>query len=313
MNNSNFLLEQVPNGYYYLIYDMGNSYYKGLINPELFFTAVKTNYIDVVKEAIEYFGKSSKKDPSIVSIFEYEDGQTNNFIISFTISNNFVKFSEVIKIPVEKILKTIQEYIGEQEIKILTLKTFVTAQESINNAKDTKISELETKITELENKIIDLQKSLEYTNNKSDNIVKLVLEQLMLLQNKNTSVQSIQSIQSIPNNPTFNFPNNNVNNQNNILDTNQNNTLKNNIFLPKPDNNLNPVPQISNLNFNSKPILPVQPAQSAQSTQPAQSAQSTQSAQKRTFNFGTNTSFSNFQPITNNNKDSVTVDSKTNV
>ncbi len=294
----NFSLIQAPNGHYYLKYDMGNSYYKGLINPELFFTAVKTNYIDVVKEAIEYFGKSSPKDPSIVSTFEYEDGQTNNFIISFTISNNFVKFSEVIKIPVEKILKTIQEYIGEQEIKILTLKSFVTAQESINNTKDTKISELENKISGLETKISSLEKDLIYFNNKNNDVIKLVLEQLMGIQNKNSSI--------IPTNSTINFPNNNGSKQNNILDSNQNNSTKNNniflskpdnnIFLPKPDNNINsnPVPQISNLNLNLNSNQNF-PNQLNQLAQPAP-------ALKRTFNFGTN-----------NNKDSVTDDSKTNV
>ena len=137
---NNFDIEQAPNNYYYLKYDMGNSYYKGLIDPELFFEAVKTNYIEIVQEAIKYFGKSSTKDPSIVSAFELEDGPNNNFIISFTICNNFVKFNKIIKIPVEKILKTIQEYIGEQENKILYLKSFVSEQESINSNKDIKIT-----------------------------------------------------------------------------------------------------------------------------------------------------------------------------
>ena len=41
INMNNFTIEQAPNNYYYLKYDMGNSYYKGLIDPELFFEAVK--------------------------------------------------------------------------------------------------------------------------------------------------------------------------------------------------------------------------------------------------------------------------------
>ena len=49
------------------------------------FEAVKTNYLDVVQESIEFFGKTSTKDPAIVSAFELEDGPNNNFIISFTI------------------------------------------------------------------------------------------------------------------------------------------------------------------------------------------------------------------------------------
>ena len=172
INMNNFDIEQAPNNYYYLKYDMGNSYYKGLIDPELFFEAVKTNYIEIVQEAIKYFGKSSTTDPSIVSAFELEDGPNNNFIISFTICNNFVKFNKIIKIPVEKILKTIEEYIGEQENKILYLKSFASAQESINSNKDVKINLLENKINELETKISNLEKDLLYNNNKNNDMIK---------------------------------------------------------------------------------------------------------------------------------------------
>jgi hypothetical protein len=297
MNNSNFSLEQAPNGYYYLKYDMGNSYYKGLINPEFFFEAVMNNYIDVVKEAIEYFGKKSNKDPAIISTFEYEDGENNNFVISFSISNNFVNFNRIIKIPVEKVLKNIQEYIGEQETKILNLKSFVVTQESINISKDTKITLLEAKINELETKIVDLQKTLEYTNNKTDDIVKLVLEQLMKFQN-NSNYNSSSSTFNIPNQFKQNTGSNTIQNtfpntiqntiQNTIPTTIPNTTTKTNIFLPKPDSSSNPVPQISNLTFSSQPTP------------------------KRTFNFNSGTtSFGNFQPI-QTNKDSKTEDTNTN-
>jgi len=296
MDNSNFSLEQAVNGYYYLKYDMGNSYYKGLINPEFFFEAVINNYIDVVKEAIEYFGKKSTKDPAIVSAFEFEDGPNNNFVISFSISNNFVNFNRIIKIPVEKVLKTLQEYISEQETKICNLKSIGLKQETINLEKDKKIALLETKVSELETKIVEIQKTVEYTNNKTDDIVKLVLEQLMNFQNKNNS--------SLPSS-TFNIPTQvKQDTINNTLPISfpstsiiPNTTTKTNIFLPKTESNLNPVPQISNLTFGSQPTPPVQ-----QST-------------KRTFNFNTGAgtaSFGNFQPITTT-KDSKTEDTKTNV
>ncbi len=306
MDNSNFSLEQAVNGYYYLKYDMGNSYYKGLINPEFFFEAVMNNYIDVVKEAIEYFGKKSTKDPAIVSAFEFEDGPNNNFVISFSISNNFVNFNRIIKIPVEKVLKTLQEYISEQETKICNLKSIGLKQETINLEKDKKIALLEAKINELETKIVELQKTLGYTNNKTDDIVKLILEQLMNFQNKNNSTLTSTSF-NVPNQVKQNtipnsfqstvqstIPNSFTNTS---ASTIPNTTTKTNIFLPKTDSNLNPVPQISNLNFGSQQIPPVQ-----QST-------------KRTFNFSTgtgSTSFGNFQPITINN-DSKTEDTKTDV
>lgn len=221
---NNFSIEQAPNGYYYLKYDMGNSYYKGLIDPELFFEAVKANYIEVVKESIEFFGKCSTSDPAIISAFELEDGPNNNFIISFTIKNNFVDFNRIIKIPVEKILKTIQEYIGEQEIKIKNLKSFVTNQETLNLDKDKKISLLETKISDLEAKILNLEKELSYTNNKTNDIVKMVVEQLMTFQSK-SFIPNTTSISGSGSNSILNLPNNPNN-------SNQTQSTKTNIFLP---------------------------------------------------------------------------------
>ena len=153
---NNFTLIQTPNGQYFLKYDMGNTYLKGFINPELFFMEIRSNYIDVVRESTQYFRKESDRDPMITSTFENIDGDKNNFIISFIINNKYVKFSKIIKIEMDKCAKTIEEYILEQENKIRILHDYYEQQKLNIVSQESKIFALENKILQLEQKNSEL-------------------------------------------------------------------------------------------------------------------------------------------------------------
>ncbi len=237
---NNFNLIQAPNGYYYLKYDMGNTYYKGIINPALFFEEIRTNYIEIVKEAIQYFRKTSTNDPSITSVFEYVDGDKNNFIISFVINNTYVKFSKIIKIEVDKYAKTLEEYIGEQEYKFLDLQNTLEQQNKEISINQSKILALENKILELEIKNTELITNLSNIDNRTNDIVKLVLEQLTIHNSKFSSTTGTTNL----------FQNQQQTNQNTNQflnqDKNQTNKLTNFNFVNK---NTNPKP-FSNPNLN---------------------------------------------------------------
>lgn len=165
---SNFTIQQDPNGAYFLKYDMGSTYYRGLININCFGEEFRENYIDIVKEAIEFFGKESTKTPKIMSLFEFANGDKNNFMIKIEVNNNFMNIQRLIKFEMTKYVKNVDEYIREQELKIKELKKITDDQSLIVNEckkslieKDAIIKTQNDKITNLENEFKIMKESFE--------------------------------------------------------------------------------------------------------------------------------------------------------
>lgn len=155
---SRFTVIQQANNTSLLMYDMGLSYYKGVINLASFPVELQSNYLEVINDAIEHFLIDSIKNPKIKSIFEFpETCENNNFLISFELQRDFVNIQRIIKIEVKKYVKTVDDYIREHNNKLsLNIKTTKENSTTIES-QGKKIIELETKLTQAETEIKNLK------------------------------------------------------------------------------------------------------------------------------------------------------------
>jgi len=185
--SNKFTIIQQANNEHILKYDMGLSYYKGVINVNSFCVELQTNYVDVVKEAIKYFLVENKNDPKIMSMFQYpETSEVNNFMISFEMKKDFINIQRFINIEMFKVTKTIDDYMFELDYRIKENANIIKDNSILLNSHENKIIELEKKNLEYETEIKKLKESVDLLN---QNINKL-------------------SNQSKPENPSFSNPTN---------------------------------------------------------------------------------------------------------
>jgi hypothetical protein len=162
---SNFTLIQQPNNTYLLKFDMGLTCYKGAIYQNTFPEELQNNYINVVNEEIQYFLNDSPNDPKIVSMFEFPNTyDTNYFLISFHKNDQFVKYQRYIKIEMQKINKTIDDYLFEFDQRISTNKNSTHNQKLI-------IDELNKKFEIQETEIKILKDTINQINEKLNNLI----------------------------------------------------------------------------------------------------------------------------------------------
>ena len=128
-----FYIEK-SNGNTYLKMNMGLSYYYGIIDINIFPEEIKNNAEMIVNEAFEYYCKPSEKSPKIISKLELpDDSEKNNFLISFYLSNDFVKIHKIIKIEVTRHQKTIEDFLKDQAYQIMELETKVSSIKTFKN------------------------------------------------------------------------------------------------------------------------------------------------------------------------------------
>lgn len=162
---SNFTIIQQQDNTYLLKFDMGLTCYKGIIYQNSFPEELKINYIEVINEAIQYFLTDSPKDPKIVSMFEFPNTyDVNYFLISFYKNDQFVKYQRYIKIEMQKINKTIDDYLFEFDQRISTNKNSLYNQKIV-------IDELNKKIELQQNEIKLLKDTINEINENFKNIL----------------------------------------------------------------------------------------------------------------------------------------------
>ncbi len=188
---SNFTIGQEADSQYYIKFDMGYSYYKGLLYEGLFPDELRPNFIEITKESIEYFGKISDKTPKIMSRFEFADGETNNFLILFEINTSYVKMSKIIKVGVTKIIKTVDQYILEQGQQINDLRNKLISKDKI-------LTEHDKEISSLNNKIAELNKQIEEISKKSDNNLKTFIEYVSSLNLNHSQTSQFKGFTQTP-------------------------------------------------------------------------------------------------------------------
>ncbi len=188
---SNFTIGQEADSQYYIKFDMGYSYYKGLLHEGLFPDELRPNFIEITKESIEYFGKISDKTPKIMSRFEFADGETNNFLILFEINTSYVKMSKIIKVGVTKIIKTVDQYILEQGQQINDLRNKLISKDKI-------LTEHDKEISSLNNKIAELNKQIEEISKKSDNNLKTFIEYVSSLNLNHSQTSQFKGFTQTP-------------------------------------------------------------------------------------------------------------------
>jgi hypothetical protein len=163
--SNKFTIIQQANNEHILKYDMGLSYYKGVINVNSFCVELQSNYIDIVKEAIKYFLVESKNEPKIMSMFQYpETSELNNFMISFEMKKDFINIQRFINIEMFKVTKTIDDYMFELDYRIKENANLIKDNVTTLNTYENKIIELEKKNVEYENEIKKLKESVDFLN-----------------------------------------------------------------------------------------------------------------------------------------------------
>lgn len=154
--NNNIIIND--NGNNIFRYDLGPAYYEGPISIDMFPIELQSKYIDIINEAILYLDIDSNKEPKIISKFEFNTSSpTNNFLICFELKNVFINICKIIKIPITRYNKTIEQFFIDESSKIKLL-------ENTNIIYKDKINELESKISNLENKINILETKLISSN-----------------------------------------------------------------------------------------------------------------------------------------------------
>jgi hypothetical protein len=266
--SNKFTIIQQANNEYLLKYDMGLSYYKGVINVNVFCVELQSNYVDVVKEAIKYFLVESKNEPKIMSMFQYpETSEVNNFMISFEMKKDFINIQRLINIEMFKITKTIDDYMFELDYRIKENSNLIKDN---STSHENKIIELEKKNLEYENEIKKLKETVDLL---TQNVNKLLnspkIENASFNNPSNLFLNSPTNFKEIPvQQSKFSMPpvTNNLNSfqtpkvENNIFAPNnqsQNNNL-NSFQTPKVENNIfTPNNQTQNNSLNFNPLAPV--------------------------------------------------------
>ena len=177
----------------YIKIDLGVSYYLGPIDVKLFHDELKTDHIEIIKKSFLFFKKESTEQPSIISALEFDEGAVdNNFMICFSVKCMYMNTQKIIKIPVKKYNKVIEDYINEQSQRLDALEKG-EANIQLLNTLDQKINNLDQKITNQET----------IFNNQIKNLIDLIKNQQNKLTNTNPS--SNISFTSPQNNTTSSF------------------------------------------------------------------------------------------------------------
>jgi hypothetical protein len=158
---SNFSIIQQPNNTYILKYDMGTTCYQGLINQNNFPEELKVNYIEVVNEAIQYFLKESEKDTKIVSMLQHSNSaDVNYFLISFQKNDQYVKYQRFISIELNKVIKTVNDYLCEFDQRIVVNKNTLSDLTQKNETQEVEIKTLKETLEKLNERVKKLEEEL---------------------------------------------------------------------------------------------------------------------------------------------------------
>lgn len=266
---SRFTVIQQANNTSLLVYDMGLSYYKGVINLASFPVELQSNYIEVLNDAIEHFLIDSIKNPKIKSIFEFpETSENNNFLISFELQRDFVNIQRIIKIEVIKYVKTVDDYIREHNNKLSSNIKTTKENSTTIETQGKKIIELETKLTQTETEIKSLKGLVDALNSSVQ----------ILLTQKNDKVGT-----STTNNTNSFLTNTSIN---------PSTSFNSNTTTPFPSfNGIGQPSTTSPFVFNSKPTtsLTTTPAPFSLTTTPLQTSTTNQPVQSTTTMSNNNT------------------------
>jgi len=113
---------------------MGLSYYHGIIDINMFPEELSSDAESILSESFKYYCKNSKNSPQIESKLELsDDSPENNFLIKFSLHNNFVKIHKIITIKVKKHQKTIEDFIKDQTYQIDELEKEIINVKNLNN------------------------------------------------------------------------------------------------------------------------------------------------------------------------------------
>ena len=156
--SSNFSVIQQPNNTYVLKYDMGTTCYQGFIDQNIFPEELRSNYIEVVNEAIKYFLKESEKETKIISMLQHPNTfDINYFMISFQRNDQFVKYQRYVNIELNKIVKTVNDYLFEFDQRIVCNKNTIHELIQKNEKQEVEIKNLKETIDKLVERIIKLE------------------------------------------------------------------------------------------------------------------------------------------------------------
>jgi len=222
--------------------DLGLYSYKGLISPELFPPQLKHKYVEITNKAIENFNKTLNDSQIINSYFEFENFtlEKNNFIINYELYNDYIALKQLIKIQLIKTVKTIEDFLAEQNYDINELHNKIIDCDNKNKTLTDENILSKAEITNLKSEVINLKLEID----------KIKVE-ITELKSKNISSNSTQ--QSIKNQLTFPTTQPIFNTSANLL----NNNITNNsqpTFNSQPTNNSQPTFNTLNnkLSFNSQ-------------------------------------------------------------
>jgi hypothetical protein len=216
--------------------DLGLYSYKGLISPELFPPQLKHKYVEITNKAIENFNKTLNDSQIINSYFEFENFtlEKNNFIINYELYNDYIALKQLIKIPLIKTVKTIEDFLAEQNYDINELHNKVIDFDVKNKTLTDENLLSKTEIVNLKAEVINLKLEIdkikvEITELKSKNTSSNLLQQpnqftfttqptvTGLTNNTQTSFNGLTnntkpSFNGLSNNnqPTFNVPQTNT-------------------------------------------------------------------------------------------------------
>lgn len=247
--SNKFTIIQQANNEHILKYDMGLSYYRGVINVNSFCIELQANYVDVVKEAIKYFLLENKNEPKIMSMFQYpETSEVNNFMISFEMKKDFVNIQRLINIEMNKVTKTIDDYLFELDYRIKENANLIKDNVTTLNTYENKIVELEKKNVEYESEIKKLKETIDILN---QNVNKLLnqpkLENNSFSNPANLFSNTPTTFKEIPNQQSkFSMPP--VTNNLNAFQTPK---MDNNAFMPGSITDKSTIPSINPSQNNS--------------------------------------------------------------
>lgn len=206
-------------GKVYLKINMGITYYYGIIKSSVFPDELYNSIESIINESIEYYCKSSNKNPQIMSKLEFSNSsEENNFLISFSLVNDYVKIQKIIKIELKKFNKTIENIINDLAEKTNEL-------EDNGNKLQNQIKILEEKNSTFE----ILLKKQELTFNDEIKSLRDIITELQTKLNKPTDFTQSNFKSNLPNftQPNFTQQNftqpkvNNIFHQNPAIDNTQ--------------------------------------------------------------------------------------------
>jgi hypothetical protein len=137
---------------------MGTTCYQGFIDQNIFPEELRSNYIEVVNEAIKYFLKESEKETKIISMLQHPNTfDINYFMISFQRNDQFVKYQRYVSIELNKIIKTVNDYLFEFDQRIVCNKNTIHDLVQKNEKQEVEIKNLKEIIDKLIERIIKLE------------------------------------------------------------------------------------------------------------------------------------------------------------